>query len=480
MKPNIQRWFLPSLLMASIGFMLAGRAAAQTFMPLYSFSAIDVYGTNGDGDNPEGGLILAGDTLYGTTFNGGNFAFGTVFAVHTDGTGFTNLYNFTGGTDGGQPMTGLILSGHTLYGTTYIYGGFGNGTVFAINTDGACFTNVYNFTAFNGSPSNTNSDGANPEGELILSGDTLYGTAYNGGLFGYGAVFSVKTNGECFTNLYNFTGASDGGNPQAGLLLADGSLYGTTYFYGGADGNGGGTIFSVTTNYCDPDLTPLTPIHTFSGTDGANSQASLVLAGDTLYGTAGYGGKTGDGTIFSVNTNGNSFSNLYTFSYTGVTDGAQPYGGLVLAGDTLYGAAYDGGSSNDGTIYALNTNGARFRVLYNFSAVSGSLLTNSDGANPEGGLILSGATLYGTAVSGGTAGDGTVFALQLPQLAISVSGINVILTWPTNAGTLVLTSATNLSTANWNLVSPGPTVVNGENVVTNAIGAAPQFYRLSQ
>src|SRR5206468_8522192 len=120
----------------------------------------------------DGGLILLGNTLYGTTER-------AVFALHTDGTGFTNLHTFTGGSDGAIPFAGLItnLSGNTLYGTTRYGGPSGYGNVFAVNTDGTGFTTLYSFTAT--SPS-INTDAAVPSG-LVLSGSTLYGTAWSGG-----------------------------------------------------------------------------------------------------------------------------------------------------------------------------------------------------------------------------------------------------------------------------------------------------------
>ena len=118
--------------------------------------------------------------------------------------------------------------------------------------------------------------------------------------------------------------------------------------------------------------------------------------------------------------------------------------------------------------------------------------TNSDGANPYAGLILSGNTLYGTTANGGGSGNGTVFSLSLPsvsappQLTIIPSGANVVLTWPTDyngfsyAG-FTLQSTTNLgSSAVWTPVSPGPVVVNGQNTATNPITGTQQFYRLIQ
>jgi len=104
-----------------------------------------------------------------------------VFAVNADGTGFTNLHSFTY-SDGATPWAGLILSGNTLYGTAIQGGRSGNGTVFAVNTDGTGFTNLHSFTAHD--DSDINGDGAYPNGGLILSGNTLYGTASRGGSSG--------------------------------------------------------------------------------------------------------------------------------------------------------------------------------------------------------------------------------------------------------------------------------------------------------
>jgi uncharacterized repeat protein (TIGR03803 family) len=90
-------------------------SAAQTFINLHTFSATDIESINSDGAAPNGGLALAGDTLYGCTQNGGANGIGTVFAIKTNGTGFTDLYTFSpfvGGTnsDGAHPYSGMVLS----------------------------------------------------------------------------------------------------------------------------------------------------------------------------------------------------------------------------------------------------------------------------------------------------------------------------------------------------------------------------------
>ena len=132
MKTRLKNLFLLPALIAGLGLIPTGRVTAQTFTTLHSFTG------GSDGANPTAVLILSGNTLYGTANIGGSSGYGTVFAVHTNGTGFTNLYSFTAApgslytnSDGYQPVAGLILSGNTLYGTA-AYGGTGNGTVFSL------------------------------------------------------------------------------------------------------------------------------------------------------------------------------------------------------------------------------------------------------------------------------------------------------------------------------------------------------------
>jgi uncharacterized repeat protein (TIGR03803 family) len=397
------------------------------FTTLHSFAELSTnapYG-NGDGAQPQSGLILSGNTLYGTAEDGGTNGSGTVFALSTNGTGFTNVYSFTGGSDGAAPLGGLILSGNTLYGTAEDGGTNGSGTVFALSTNGTGFTNQYEFAGGN--------DGGNPVAGLVLSGNTLYGTTEYGGTNGSGTVFALNANGTGFTNVYSFTDGSDGAYPKAGLVLSGGILYGTA-----EDGgtNGSGTVFAVNTNG-----TGFTILHDFTGgNDGTQPQVGLILSGSTLYGTASEGGAGGTGTVFALNTNGTGFTTLYSFTALvpndsfGLpsvnSDGAYPEAGLVLSGNTLYGTTYDGGTNGTGAVFAVYTDGSGLTSLYSFTALVpndsfGLPSTNSDGANPIGALVLSGNTLYGTAVLGGSSGLGTVFALSLSSPGV----VRPLITW---------------------------------------------------
>jgi uncharacterized repeat protein (TIGR03803 family) len=422
--------------------------------------------------SPNGGLVLSDGVLYGTTIYGG-----TVFAVGVNAYGFTNLYVGLGGARGG-----LVLAGSTLYGTTYGGGANGFGSVFGINTNGTGYTNLYSF------PSNPNGVGQEPVAGLSVAGNTLFGTTQYGGAADDGVVFAVNTNGLGFSDQYSFSPAfgdyrinDDGDGPFAKVIFANGVLYGTTEA-GGTSGDG--VVFSVATN--NPGS--FSVLHYFSsfpnsGTnyDGAFPFAGLLLVGNTLYGTSAFGGVYGNGSVFAINTNGTGFfTNLYSF--TGGADGAAPEGEVIIAGGTLYGTTTGGGTSGDGVIYAINTNGTGFNTLYSFTG-------GNDGSTPKGALTLGGNVLYGATTSGGLgANAGAIFSYTLPStlsstvlLSIARSGTNVILTWSTNASSYTLQSSAKVGAgASWSTAFPAPVVVNGLETVTNGISGATKFYRLSQ
>jgi uncharacterized repeat protein (TIGR03803 family) len=316
------------------------------FTNLHVFTAtLDPDYTNSDGAYPDAGLILLGNTLYGTTAYGGTSGNGTVFAVNIDGTGFRNLHSFTGpsftsspitNSDGANPGAGLVLSGNALYGTASQGGSSGYGTVYAVNTNGTGFTNLHSFSYA--------SDGGNPQAGLALSGNILYGTAQRGGSSAIGTVFALNIDGTGFTNVHSFS-YNDGVYPQAGLILLGSALYGTANSGGSSNF---GTVFALNTNG-----TAFTNLHSFTyASDGANPQAGLLLIGNTLYGTANSGGSSSFGTVFALNTDGTGFTNLHNFVFG--SDGSNPDAGLTLSGNTLYGTAYNGGGFGNGTVFSLS------------------------------------------------------------------------------------------------------------------------------
>jgi uncharacterized repeat protein (TIGR03803 family) len=448
--------------------------SAQTFTVLHDF-------TGSDGEHSVASLFLSGNTLYGTTAEGGGSGYGTVFKVNTDGSNFNSLHSLTG-SDGQYPDAGLVLLGNTLYGTTFGDHESSEGTVFQVNTDGSNFNNLHNFSGTDLSGGYTNFDGANSCAGLFLSGNTLYGTAESGGSLGDGTVFRINTDGSDFQNLHSFT-VNDGALPVANLILSGNTLYGTTE-HGGSSGSGG-TVFSVNTdgsnfNSLHSFLAANYPSYTNIG--GAYPMAGLVLSGNTLYGTTYIGGSSGDGIVFSITTNGQNFAILHSF--TNYPDGANPYAGLILSGNTLYGTTYSGGSSFNGTVFEVNTDGSHFTILYSF-------IWPHDGGGPQAGLILSGNVLYGTTFSGGSgdAENGTVFSLTLPTSAPTITtqpqsltvqvGSNVIFTvvasgspspnyqWYFNSNPLTGQTAASLSLNNVQLSNGG----NYSVAIANAYGS---------
>ena len=217
---------------------------AGALTTLHSFCS-DVQSNCRDGANPEAALVQAskGD-FYGTTYNGGANGFaneiaGTVFKITPSGT-FATLYNFcslSGCTDGSGPSAALVEgTDGNFYGTTAEGGSYGDGTVFKITPDGA-LTTLYSFC----SQANC-TDGEHPFAALVQGTDgNFYGTAYLGGANGYGTIFNITPSGA-LTTLHSFD-STDGAYPYAGLLQAsNGAFYGTTQ-NGGA--NNDGTVFGL-------------------------------------------------------------------------------------------------------------------------------------------------------------------------------------------------------------------------------------------
>lgn len=338
--------------------------------------------------------------------------------VGPDGIAFHRFSPLSDGVnaDGANPAAGVALINGVLCGTTLNGGAQGAGTAFYMSADGS---NFVAFRAFTNAP-----DAGSPAGELSVSGNGFFSTSIGGGSGGVGAVFAGQTNGSVSV-LRNFTIVSadnatnsGGASPTALLAFAGGALYGTTTA-GGSGANG--TIFSLTTNGATFSV-----LHNFSvlnsqtgtNTDGAIPWGGLILSGDKLYGTASAGGAGGSGVVFSIGTNGANLTTLHSFAPLDTitatnTDGAIPYGGLVLSNGMLYGTTFAGGSGGRGNIFSLQTNGSSFTVLHHFTATDSVTRTNTDGASPSAGLILSNNVLYGTASVGGVGAAGAVFLLNL-------------------------------------------------------------------
>ena len=442
-----------------------------------------LYGTAFDGGTNGSG------TLFSLNTSDGSFATLHTFAAEQENGQYLNGIHISTNWDGSGPDGNLVLAGGILYGTAETGGTNGTGTVFAINTDGTGFTTLHTFAAEAQIPGFVNADGIFPGGTLVLLGKTLYGTAESGGTNGFGTVFSLTTNGAAFTVLHTFNYAGGDGRNIRGGLIASGLniLYGTTA-NGGT--NDSGLVFAINTNGTGyADLYSFTTAaadfdnEADTNRDGLNPNGGLILVGNSLFGTAEYGGISGVGTIFALNTNGAGFTNLYIFS--GGTNISYPNGDLTVSssGSILYGTSLSGGAYNEGTVYSINTNGTGFVTLY-------SMDDNDfypDGYQPYDGVSLSGSTLYGANEGGGANYGGSIFALTLgaaapatpPRLTIRQSGTNMVVTWPANFTGYILEFTTNLTLPLWYTNLPAPVVVSTNYTVTNGMFSTRRFYQLS-
>lgn len=351
--------------------LAATSASAQTFTTLYQFTG------GSDGSNPVAGLTLdLSGNLYGTTKSGGANFLGTVFELPGSKGKETVLHSFTGGSDGEFPFAGLAIDNSgNLYGTTFNGGGSTNcsggcGTVFKL-TKGARGTFTESVLhPFAGGPS----DGANPTAGVIIdeSGD-LDGTTSGGGSSScncLGTVFELANANGTYTEsvLYSFTGGSDGSNIQGGLTgdTSDGNRFGVAHNAGADDG---GTVFELSPPATAGGTwteTTLYPFNSFNGTDGFGPSATPLNPG------------------------------------------------LLVPGN-LFGTTNSGGSNacSCGTVFEVTKNAdgtSTETILYSFSG-------GNDGANPFASLIADASgNLYGTTQNGGgsancSGGCGTVFEL---------------------------------------------------------------------
>ncbi len=371
-------------------------ARSQTYQVIYNFTA---QGT--DGATPYSGPILDQQgNLYGTTYLGGSLGSGTVYRLAPTGSSWTHttLYNFKGVPDGSGPAFGSLVmaSGRFLFGTTEGGGYFG--TAFAVCT---CPHREYVLHSFG-----KGKDGAQPIGGLALDrAGNLYGTTSEFGAYGFGNVFELTPSGNTVTEniLYSFVGGSDPINPAAGVTLdARGEIYGNASL-GGAFGYG--AVYKLSRSGSSWKETVLYNFQ--NGTDGANPVGGVILDKvGNIYGTTFDGGINGGGTVWELSPSASGWTFNTIYSFIGIYGG--PYNKLTLDGSgDLYGFTNADGANGLGSIFKLTpgSNGWIYTDLHDFAG-------GTDGLLPYGSLAVDArGNIFGTAAVGGTENQGLVFEI---------------------------------------------------------------------
>ena len=359
---------------------------------------------NTDAALPWATMVQGNDgNFYGTTQNGGNPVcdLGCGTIFKITPNGKLTTFKFDG-TNGSQPIAGLVQTANgDFYGVTTSGGAYALGTVFKFTPNGG-LTTLYSFS------SNT---GYGALGGLVLASDgNFYGTASSGGPAagqcdpGCGTIFKITPKGK-YTTMHNFNGIPDGGAPLATMTQApNGKLYGTASTLGNAGSYG--TVFTITPKG------KFIVVHQFNNTDGAYPFGGLILGADgNFYGQTDLGGASNYGafgTVYKMTPSG-KVTTLHSFEQT---DGDNPVSNLVQGTDgNFYGtASYGGKHPNFGTIFKITPSG-KFTTLRNFNG--------TDGSYPYAGLIQStNGKFYGATYAGGSStacpyGCGTVFGLSV-------------------------------------------------------------------
>jgi len=328
---------------------------------------------------PTAPLTIVGETIYGTMGAGGSPACGcgVVFKISTNGTGYHEFHVF--GPDfpakqvhGATPWGGLLIIGDTMYGTTTAGGKYYNGVLFKMSTGGGGYSVLHHFEPQPGCPVDE-CQNSGPEGELVLGKDGLiYGTQFGGGKYNQGMIFRIAKNGSGFQDLYDFKGvnqpgnSTDGAQPQGRLAVgSDGTIYGTTAFGGTPSDYGTAWSWSAADGYHQ--------LYRFEAYDfySANiPHSGLVIDGNVLYGAGAGGGEYQCGAIYKLTppTSGTlwNYNTLYSDAcFPSDPAGDIAFADLLLNNHLLYGANAAGGPATEncevtdtnigcGTVFRIN------------------------------------------------------------------------------------------------------------------------------
>ncbi len=406
------------------------------------------------GGFPQGSLIISGDRLYGMTTFGGAHDSGCVFSIDTNGNNYKDLFDL-GGRKGAHPGGSLIISAGHLYGMTYGGGAHTYGCIFSIDTDGSGYKDLYDFIGYP-------TDGARPEGSLILSGNILYGMTTAGSIINNGTIFTIHTDGTGYKVLVIFGGGNPpyGETPNGDLKLSGNRFYGMTSLGGPL---GYGVIFSVDTNG-----NGYKTLLQFNKTNGSFPWGALTLSGGKLFGMSEHGASNDSGCIFSMDTTGARYKDIFDFNKA---SGCLANGSLLLSGNILYGLAQQGGVNGYGVFFSIDTGGNGYKHVVDFNKMN-----YPAGQYPNGSLTLAGNNFYGMTNFGGFYEDGLVFSFKDTSIITSINRLsftrNKLTVFPnpsTGIFTIHFAGAQNIEPKNIEIYN-----VLGERVETQCI-ASPQI-----
>jgi uncharacterized repeat protein (TIGR03803 family) len=372
---RLSRFFAVTFVLLASSLVLICSSAAQTVTNILNFNGTD-------GQRPTRTTPAQGrdGRLYGTTYYGGTYGAGTIWAVETSGSASV-FYSFDGVT-ATTPQSGLTLA---TDGNLYGVAGSPSGDVLYRVTPAGALSVLHTFGK---------TDGCYPASPPIEASDgNLYGTTMGCGrstLYRY-------TPAGVFTTIQTFVTATQGKDSFASPMQAsDGSLWGTNG-WGGTDQCGAvfktalsGTVLQALLMDC---------------TDQRHPSSPLIQAADgNIYGTSSGGGKDGAGSVFELNANG-ALSTVYEFQSG--SDLEDPVNIMQATDGSFYGTAYGSGTDRDGGIYKIDGSG-NYSVIYDFTTGSPHIVEVSTGL-----MQHTTGEFYGASGAGGIYRRGSVFSLDM-------------------------------------------------------------------
>lgn len=331
-----------------------------------------------------GSLIQGADGfLYGSLFQGGAGGKGTIFKIHTDGTGFKVIFNFSGNiVTGGNPASTLLLgTDGKIYGMTQT-GGLNNlGIIFSIAIDGSNFIKLLDFDG--------PVKGASPAGQLTEgTNGIIYGMTNRGGLNDLGTIFAINKNGTGFHKMADLK--SDAASPVFGPLTEStpGVFFGMTYKGGSING---GAIFSINSSSDE-----LKVVKDFTQDEVRPSILVSDSRGDYHFGIATEGGISGNGAIYRINTSG-TYERIFN-----VPSGTNIVRLFYISTGHLWILANENGV---GYIFKIKSDGSDYQRVISFD--------NSISKGRDGQWLIEATDgfIYGVA-RGGTNGSSLVFKIK--------------------------------------------------------------------
>jgi uncharacterized repeat protein (TIGR03803 family) len=421
-------WKLLTATLAILPIAAAQTSTKPSYQDLYAFEG-NLYGP--DGSLPESALAIApGGALYGTTYNGGISAQGTVFSLAPPASSVgawteTQLYLFKNGTDGAWPTAIVRAPNGVLYGLTsgYAEGEPTVSTAYSLTPPAApggawIFQTIYTFT-------NTNI--IEPVSLVLVEG-VLYGTSFMGGIspfcqefYGCGTFFSLTppANPDAMWDariLYSFPGGNQAAWPEQVVPGPGGSFYGMASQFDICP-TGCGEVFQLTPHASPGGSWTHKQLYAFTNANGdGQGWGGMALGSDgVIYGVTNAGGTNQQGTVFSLTppvSPGGAWTEAILYRFGEAGDGVSPNAPPVVdSHGVIYGTTGAGGNQTCGcgVVFAMlppTSPGGSWteQILHRFNFSSGGL--------PGAGLSIdANGNLFGTTSAYGAYDNGAVFAL---------------------------------------------------------------------